>query len=100
MRSRDIPQTEWEAFRKRYISDDISELAQGLITTLILIIPEAKVASFEKGVLLSALQADYYNLLIRFTDVNISRPQEIEICIETKEVFDTRYKASWYNFFR
>lgn len=95
-----IPNEVWDDFKKQYLSDDIKDIAQGLITTLILVIPEVKVDSFKNGKLYTKMREEYFDLVRQHTDIKISRPENITMSIETLEDFQDKCNGSWYNFFR
>lgn len=95
-----IPIEAWNDFANQYVSDDLCDIAQGLVTTLIILIPEAQMDGFRNSPKYEKLRADYYNLVRQYTDEKISKPDSIAIHIESKEVFDAKYQGSWYNYFR
>ncbi|MBG9378827.1 hypothetical protein I5907_21520 [Panacibacter sp. DH6] len=95
-----IPNEAWDDFTNQYISGDLCDIAQGLVTTLILIVPEARVDTFKNSKLFNDMRQDYYNLVKQYTDIKISRPDGITMSIVTKEDFEGKSKGSWYNFFR
>ena len=95
-----IPHEAWNDLKKKYISDDITDFAQGLVTSLIILVPEAKIAEFKKSSKFHELREEYYNLVRQHTEKIISGPESIVMNVESKEEFDRRCQGSWYNAFR
>ena len=95
-----IPDDIWKNFKTKYETGDICSIAQGLMTTLILIIPKAKIEIFRDSLLFQKLQTDYYDLVRRYTNIKVSKPDDIKIHLESKEDFDANFQGNWYNYFR
>lgn len=59
-----IPDDIWKNFKTKYETGDLyALLRKGLMTTLILIIPKAKIEIFRDSLLFQKLQTDYYDLV-------------------------------------
>ena len=90
----------WNDFRSQNTGGDVHDIAQGLVTTLIILISKSQIEAFKNSSTYQKLKIDYYNLLHQHTDLRISKPENITIHIESKEDFDAKYKSSWFNYFR
>lgn len=94
-----IPNEAWNEFTSRHKSEDIKDIAQGLFTTLIVLVPESRIEVFKRSPNFQDLRIDYYNLVCQHTDLEISNPDAITMHVESKEAFDAKYQGSWYNYF-
>ncbi|WP_121357767.1 hypothetical protein [Flavisolibacter nicotianae] len=94
-----IPEKAWNDFKSQHISVDIKDIAQGIVTTLIILVPESQIEAFKNSQQFQGLRTDYFNLVRQHTDEKISMPENITMHLESKENFDVKYKGSWYNYF-
>jgi hypothetical protein len=94
-----IPDEAWNNFKKQFVLEDICDIAQGLVSTLILIVPKAQINTFRSSSKYKKMITEYYNLINQYTDEKISKPEDITVFVESKEEFDIQYRGSWYNYF-
>ena len=94
-----IPEKAWNDFTNQHMSEDIKDIAQGLVRTLIILVPESRIEAFKNSHEFQDMRAAYFNLVRQFTDVKISSPESIAMHVESKEAFDVKYQGSWYNYF-
>ena len=95
-----VPSDAWEAFRNKYISDYVLDIAQGLTTTLIPVVRSDQIESFKASNTFREMRIDWYNIVRKHTDELLSDPGQIVVSFLSKEEFDSRYKGDWYNVFR
>jgi len=95
-----IPPEVWKDFVTKYAHGDVVEIAQGLTTTLILVIPSAKIDRFKISETFHTMRDEYYGIVHQYTDEQVASPNQIVMSILSEEEFGANYQRNWYYVFR